>query len=144
MASRTERTKERVDRDGVRIVEDSGVRRGVSSRGGNDPVPRIPADPVAGVEDSPAGLGCPRMGETEKQRGDVGRGGDGGRVLGGHPYETATVRFRTRGGFDVICRVVAVGVPGTKGGPAEVLYALTRSDGGARVRNGRPERTRAD
>jgi len=55
-----------------------------------------------------------------------------------------TVRFRTRGGFDVTCRVVAVGVPGTKGGPAEVLYALTRSDGGARVRNGRPARTRAD
>ncbi len=52
------------------------------------------------------------------------------KVLGGAPRETAAVRFRTNAGTDLACWVTAVAVPGTMGGPAEVLYAITNAEGG--------------
>jgi PAS domain S-box-containing protein len=64
------------------------------------------------------------------------------RILEGSARETGVVRFRAKDGAPVSCAVTATAVPGTMGGPAEVLYALSRTDDAAT--KGRRGRTGGD
>ncbi len=65
------------------------------------------------------------------------------KILGGATRETAVVRFRARDGPEVSCSVTAFGVAGTMGGPAEILYALTRHRNEDAATTPHPARTRA-
>jgi len=62
------------------------------------------------------------------------------RVLAGAARDSGTAHFRAKDGAQVPCLVTATAVPGTMGGTAEVLYALTRADPGRLTRR-RPART---
>jgi len=61
-------------------------------------------------------------------------------VLAGAPHVAMTLRFRAKDGSRIPCLVRATAVPGTMGGPAEVLYALSRAEPGAATTR-RPART---
>ena len=62
------------------------------------------------------------------------------RVLAGAARDTGVARLRAKDGSTVACIVTAAAVPGTMGGTAEVLYALSRMDSDAVTRR-RPART---
>ena len=65
------------------------------------------------------------------------------RVLAGAARDTGVARFRAKDGSRVACIVTAAAVPGTMGGTAEILYALSRMDSDSVTRR-RPARTGAD
>jgi len=64
-------------------------------------------------------------------------------VLAGAAHVAMVLRFRTKDGQRIPCSVRAAAVPGTMGGPSEVVYALTRADEGVTLTTRHPARTAA-